>query len=105
LHKVLKIYQFTIHLITYHCAELLFTVDSAIKHIKQIGHGTLCLQQSSTCSDNLTVIKEICSMLGIPLAIKKVEGPSDYLIFLGTTLDTQSMQACLPEDKLKQIHC
>jgi len=56
--------------------------------------------QSPTCFNNLRVIKDICSMLGIPLALEKVEGPSDSLTFLGITLDTQSMQACLPDDKL-----
>lgn len=66
---------------------------------------TMGPQQSSTCSDNLTMIKEICSMLGIPLATEKVEGPSDCLTFLGITLDTQSMQARLPDDKLKRIRC
>ena len=42
-------------------------------------------------------------MLGIPLALKKVEGPSDGFTFLGITLDSQSMQACLPDDKLQRI--
>ena len=60
--------------------------------------------QSPTCFNNLKVIKDICSMLGIPLALEKVEGPSDSLTFLGITLDTQSMQAHLPDDKLQQIH-
>lgn len=59
--------------------------------------------QSPTCSNNLTVIKDICSMLGIPLALEKVEGPSDRLTFLGITLDTRSMQARLPDDKLQWI--
>ncbi|XP_065915626.1 uncharacterized protein [Dysidea avara] len=59
--------------------------------------------QSPTCSNNLTEIKDICSMLGIPLALKKVEGPSDGFTFLGITLDSQSMQACLPDDKLQRI--
>ena len=42
-------------------------------------------------------------MLGIPLALEKVEGPSDGLTILGITLDSQSMQACLPDDKLQRI--
>ena len=60
--------------------------------------------QSPTCANNLTVIKDVCSILGIPLALEKVEGPSDSLTFLGITLDTQSMQARLPDDKLQRIH-
>ena len=49
------------------------------------------------------MIKDVCSILGIPLALEKVEGPSDSLTFLGITLDTQSMQARLPDDKLQRI--
>ena len=42
-------------------------------------------------------------MLGIPLASEKIEGPSEYLTFLGITLDTQLMQARLPDKKLIRI--
>ena len=58
---------------------------------------------SSTCTHNLSTIKEICSTLGIPLALEKVEGPSHCLTFLGITLDTKRMEACLPKDKLQRI--
>jgi len=58
---------------------------------------------SSTCVHNLATIKETCSILGIPLALEKVRGPSHCLTFLGITLDTQEMVARLPEDKLLQI--
>ena len=59
---------------------------------------------SSTCANNLATIKEVCSTLGIPLALEKVEGPSHSLTFLGITFDTQQMMAHLPNDKLKRIH-
>ena len=58
---------------------------------------------SSTCAHNLATIKEVCSTLGIPLALEKVEGPSHSLTFLGITLDTQEMMAHLPADKLQRI--
>ena len=58
---------------------------------------------SPTCTHNLTVIKEVCTSLGIPLGLEKVEGPSDCFIFLGIMLDTQLMQAHLPDDKLHRI--
>ena len=58
---------------------------------------------SSTCTHNLSIIKEICSTLGIPLALEKVEGPSHCLTFLGITLDTKRMEARLPKDKLQRI--
>ena len=59
---------------------------------------------SSTCAHNLATIKEVCSTLGIPLTLEKVEGPSHSLTFFGITLDTQEMMARLPVDKLQRIH-
>ena len=58
---------------------------------------------SPSCANNLQAIKDTCSMLGIPLALEKIEGPSQCLTFLGITLDTQLMQARLPDDKLVRI--
>ena len=58
---------------------------------------------SSACANNLASIKEVCSTLGIPLALEKVEGPSHSPTFLGIALDTQQMMAHLPKDKLQRI--
>ena len=52
---------------------------------------------------NLRLLIEICHMLGIPLAIEKVEGPAMVLDFLGIVLDTERMEARLPKDKLERI--
>ena len=59
--------------------------------------------QSSQCQDNLLIVQHICSLLGIPLALEKVEGPTDSLTFLGITLDTKRMEAHLPAEKLNRI--
>ena len=48
-------------------------------------------------------IKEVCLQLRIPLALDKVEGPSKSLTFLGIVLDTERMEARLPEEKLARI--
>jgi len=48
-------------------------------------------------------IKEICTQLGIPLALDKVEGPSTSLTFLVIILDTERMEARLPKEKLVRI--
>ena len=58
---------------------------------------------STACHEHLTTIKEVCQNLGIPLAIEKLEGPSQRITFLGITLDTQRMEAQLPSDKLLRI--
>jgi len=52
-------------------------------------------------SDNLQVICEVCSHLGIPLAVEKIEGPSETLTFLGITLDMHSLEARLPPPSCK----
>ena len=43
------------------------------------------------------------SGLGIPLAPEKVEGPSTHLTFLGIELDSTSMTARLPGNKLERL--
>ena len=52
------------------------------------------------CQANLSSIQIICQLLGVPLAIEKVEGPLTQLSFLGITLNTIHMKAWLPSDKL-----
>jgi len=46
---------------------------------------------------------ELYTNLGVPLASKKIEGPSTSLTFLGITLDTAHMETRLPQDKLLRI--
>ena len=61
---------------------------------------TIGQADSAACQNHLTTIKEVCHNLGIPLALEKLEGPSQCLTFLGITLDTQLMEGRLPSDKL-----
>ena len=56
-----------------------------------------------TCEQNLDTIKTICTQLGVPLAVEKVEGPTTSLSLIGITIDTVKMEACLPDDKLSRI--
>ena len=58
---------------------------------------------SPECHCNLSLLIEVCAMLGIPLVLGKVEGPSMVLCFLGILLDTTRMEARLPNDKLTRI--
>lgn len=48
---------------------------------------------SDVCQLNLSLLVEV---LGIPLALEKVTGPSTALEFLGILLDTERMEARLP---------
>ena len=55
---------------------------------------------SPECHQNLELLIQVCHMLGIPLATKKVESPTTCLDFLGIQLGTTSMEARLPEENL-----
>ena len=57
---------------------------------------------SPMCNQNLQCLFEVCGMLGIPLAVEKVEGPSPVLEFLGICIDTVNMVIRLPEEKLRR---
>jgi hypothetical protein len=58
---------------------------------------------SSQCSDFLQIMLSTCSMLGVPLANEKIEGPTLCLSFLGIELNTVLMEARLPQDKLDRL--
>jgi len=60
---------------------------------------TIGPHDSPVCASNLQMIKDTC-----PLALEKIEEPSQCLTFLGITLDTKLMQARLPDDKLSCLH-
>ena len=58
---------------------------------------------SISCQAGLETMISTCRVLGVPLAVEKIEGPSTCLSFLGIELDTVSMQARLPQDKLTRL--
>ena len=55
------------------------------------------------CHRSLRLLIEVCTLLGIPLALEKVAGPSTIIEFLGILLDTMRMEARLPVEKLTRI--
>ena len=61
---------------------------------------TLGLPDTNICQANLESVKHICQLLGVPLALEKVKGPSIQLTFLGITLDIIHMEARLSNDKI-----
>lgn len=68
---------------------------------------TFGLAKTPQCKDNLNLILRTCQELGVSLSyvlsIKKIEGPSLRLTFLGIELNTQEMTTKLPEEKLQCI--
>ena len=55
------------------------------------------------CGHNLKVFTQLCHQLGVPLALEKVEGPATCLTFLGISMDSRSVLAGLPNEKLERI--
>jgi hypothetical protein len=47
--------------------------------------------------------EDLCTVLGVPLAADKLEGPSQRMKFLGIVLDSVSMSASLDGERLQQI--
>ena len=48
--------------------------------------------------------ESLCEKLDVPLAHDKSEGPVTKLTFLGIEIDTMTMTARLPEEKLSELH-
>ena len=58
---------------------------------------------SPTCQQGLEHMLATCHRLGVPLASDKIEGPTTRLSFLGIELDSDAMEARLPQDKLHRL--
>ena len=57
---------------------------------------------AGVCGENLERILVVCRVLGVPMAMDKLEGPSYCLTFLGIEIDTRAGVLGLPADKLKE---
>ena len=55
------------------------------------------------CSKYLEILISTCTMLGVPLAEDKIEGPETRLTFLGIEIDSERQIASLPSTKLSKI--
>ena len=58
------------------------------------------LPSSGKCSHGLSLCKDLCLHLGIPLAPSKIVGPTTSFVFLGIEIDTIAMETRLPAEKL-----
>ena len=59
--------------------------------------------ESSVCGHALDLLLRMCEELGIPLALDKLEGPTDCITFLGIEIDTAAGVLRLPADKLAHM--
>ena len=64
----------------------------------------LTVQQSNTSGHKtMALLTMIFDRLNIPISKKKTIGPTTCLEYLGIILDTESMEARLPEDNVSRI--
>jgi hypothetical protein len=57
----------------------------------------------SLCNASLSSMLITFKNLNIPISLPKTEGPSQVIQFMGIILDTNSMEARLPQDKVERI--
>ena len=58
---------------------------------------------SMECDSNLATLISLCTILNLPLAAEKKEGPTTCLAFLGIEVDTERLELRLPAEKLKRL--
>ena len=61
------------------------------------------LQTFLRVCEHLQTFLRVCTLLGIPVATDKVDGPATVLSFLGLELDSVLQQIRLPPNKLEEI--
>ena len=75
----------------------------AISGVLHLLDDTLLIDKTfSACEQNLSRFLAMCDDLGVPMAPEKTMGPSSVLCFAGIELDTDKMEARLPEEKLRK---
>ena len=77
--------------------------DQGVSCIHYLDDFLLVGASEPECTAALEKTREICSVLGVPLALHKTEGPTTCLSFLGIELDTRHMILRLPRDKLARL--
>ena len=52
---------------------------------------------------SVKILMQVFETLGFPIAWRKLEGPGVRLTFLDIGIDSQAMEVCLPEEKLREM--
>ena len=55
------------------------------------------------CAQSVQDMLQLCSTLGVPVAMDKLEGPSTMITYLGIELDSQRRELRLPPAKLNDL--
>jgi len=85
-------------------APLIFLVvmDAAQHLMEQMGacwlthyvddFTTIGAPQSEEYDKNAAIMHEACAVVGLPVAVEKVEGPGTTIVFVGIELDMEAME-------------
>ncbi len=57
----------------------------------------------ASCQSDLWSTLEMCTSLGFPVSLEKVEGPSTTIVFLGMEIDSSRFELRLPKEKLTRL--
>ena len=57
----------------------------------------------SECNHNLSLLKDVCDRMGMPLDNSKEEGPATVLTFLGMEMNSVQQIIQLPDNKLEPL--
>ena len=63
----------------------------------------VCPPDSPKCAQSVQDMLQLCSTLGIPVTMDKLEGPSTVITYLGIELDSQQRELRLPPAKLNDL--
>ncbi|XP_057312156.1 uncharacterized protein LOC130653651 [Hydractinia symbiolongicarpus] len=90
-----------------HFADLLHWILQYLASIRQLLHylDDFITGNSSkaACQNIINLIQQVFNCLGVPLAPKKIVGPSRVLTYLGIEIDTSEFVIRLPQDKFDAI--
>lgn len=74
-----------------------------IRHILHLLHDFLIIAPSyKLCEAQLSLLVDLCSYLGVPIAPEKTCGPSATLCFTGIEVDSVFFEARLPVEKITE---
>lgn len=84
-----------------HIAQRSLAIDHLLHYVDDF---MLCMHDLTAAKHKLQQLLALFKELGIPISIKKLEGPVTRIVFLGILFDTIAMTISLDEERLAAIH-
>ena len=64
---------------------------------------TLGVPDSTECEENISIKRNACDRVGLPIEHEKDEGPATTISFVGIELDSVAKEIRLPQETLKRL--